>query len=270
MGDQSNNRDPIILSRVSSTLVICLNRPETKNALDFAMRAAFENAMMTAREDKDIRAVVITGNGEAFCVGSGEPSAGKSTAPAIFEQPESYEDSNGWFRELVNLEKPVIAAINGAAYGAGFNLALACDFLVGSMEAEFCALSARSGLVCDLGGYLLLPRIVGLLRAKEIVFSTRIVDAQEALQLGIIHSAHSKEQLFDQAVELAAKFHEASTDALGAAKTILNESFNMDQRTLAEMEAYAQAAAMDSKYHKEAAMRFLNKEEPLFSWEKKK
>src|SRR5690606_15062203 len=91
-----------------------------------------------------------------------------------------------WFRELVNLEKPVIAAVEGAAFGAGFNLALASDIVIAAADARFCAAFARIGLVPDLGGLYLLPRIVGLQRAKEIVFTARELDAQEAMSMGIV------------------------------------------------------------------------------------
>lgn len=231
------------------------------------MRRALGSAVEQARDDAEVRAVVITGAGGAFCSGGDLKSLSAEQRP-VFADRERIRSLHRWFRELVNLEKPVIAAVDGVAFGAGFNLALACDFILGTRQTRFCAVFARIGLVPDLGGFFLLPRIVGLQRAKELVFSAREVDAEEALRWGILHAIHPPESLQDEALALAASFAEASTEAIGIAKNVLNRSFNLDQDTLSELEASAQALALHTDYHRGAAARFLAKQPLAFRWKK--
>jgi 2-(1,2-epoxy-1,2-dihydrophenyl)acetyl-CoA isomerase len=173
-----------------------------------------------------------------------------------------------WLFQLVHLEKPVVAAVDGPAFGGGCNLALASDFLLATPEARFCQVFGRVGLVPDLAGFFLLPRIVGLQRAKELIFSARAVGAEEAKQLGIVYEITPADALMDRALELAGRFRHASTAAIGFAKRALNQSFNLDYHALAEIEAYAQALCIDSPYHKEAIARFNNKEQLAFDWER--
>ena len=260
---------PVLLSRHGGTLLITLNRPERRNAFDLEMRKAIGEAVFTARDTEDVKAVVITGAGGAFCAGGDLKSLSAEERP-IFADRERIRRLHPWFRELVNLEKPVIAAVEGPAFGAGFNLALACDFILGAPSARFCAVFARIGLVPDLGGFFLLPRIVGLQRAKELVFSAREVGADEALCLGILYAIQPAETLLQDALALAARFHDANTEALGMAKNVLNRAFNLDQDTLAELESFAQALALHTEYHKDAVARFLAKQPLAFNWDKKR
>lgn len=255
----------VLAEKRGATLLVTLNRPERRNALDLPLRQALAEAVFAARDDAEVKAVVMTGAGGAFCAG-GDLAALSSQARPVFGDRERIRRLHPWFRELVHLERPVIAAVDGPAFGAGFNLALAADFILGTPRARFCAVFGRIGLVPDLGGFFLLPRIVGLQRAKELVFSAREVDADEALRLGILHSIHPADRLLDEALALAARFHGASTEALGIAKSVLNRSFNLDYDTLAELEASAQALALRTEYHRDAVARFLGKKPLAFKW----
>lgn len=250
--------DFVLRERHGATLVIKLNRPERRNAFDLEVRQGIAEAVFEARDSDDVQAVVITGAGGVFCAGGDLKSLSEGKRP-VFKDRDRIRRLHPWFRELVNLEKPVIAAVDGPAFGAGFNLALACDFVLGTPRARFCAVFGRIGLVPDLGGFFLLPRIVGLQRAKDLVFSAREVDAKEALDLGILFRVVEPERLLDEALALAARYHDASTEALGIAKNILNRSFNLDQDTLAELESSAQALALHTSYHDEAVANFLGK-----------
>jgi 2-(1,2-epoxy-1,2-dihydrophenyl)acetyl-CoA isomerase len=250
--------DYVLRERHGATLVIRLNRPERRNAFDLEVRQGIAEAVYEARDDDTVRAVIITGTGDVFCAGGDLKSLSEAKRP-MFKDRDRIRRLHPWFRELVNLEKPVIAAVNGPAFGAGFNLALACDFIIGTPKTRFCAVFGRIGLVPDLGGFFLLPRILGLQRAKDLVFSAREVDAEEALRLGILFRIVEQENLMPDALALAERYHHASTDALGIAKNILNRSFNLDQDTLAELEASAQALALHTAYHDEAVANFLNK-----------
>ena len=162
---------------------------------------------------------------------------------------------------------PVIAAVDGAAYGGGFGLALAADFVLASERARFCSVFGRIGLVPDVGVMATLPRVVGLQKAKELVF-LRPVFADEAQTLGITMATYPAEDLLPAAQALAARLRLASRDAIGAAKVILNQSFNLDAKALLEMEAAAQAVMMGSTYHKDAVRAFLDKQPLPFDWER--
>jgi len=248
----------VLRERHGATLVIRINRPERRNAFDLDVREGIAKAVYEARDDEDVRAVIITGADGVFCAGGDLKSLSANKRP-IFKDRDRIRRLHPWFRELVNLEKPVIAAVDGPAFGAGFNLALACDFIIGTPRTRFCAVFGRIGLVPDLGGFFLLPRIVGLQRAKDLVFSAREVDAQEAQSLGIMIRSVTPDRLMEEALAFAERYHRASTEALGIAKNILNRSFNLDQDTLAELESSAQALALHTAYHDEAVANFLGK-----------
>lgn len=255
----------VLLEIRDGVAVITLNRPEARNALDFALREELAEAIMRVRDDAEIRAVVLTGAGAAFCAGGDLKSLSEGPRPATANR-ERIRRLHYWFEHLVNLEKPVIAAVDGPAFGAGFNLALACDFILATPRARFSAVFGRIGLVPDLGGFFLLPRMVGLQRAKDIVFTGRTVEPEEARSLGLVHEIHAPEVLLERAVAFAGRFRHASTSAIGMAKSILNQAFHLDQRALAELESYAQAMAMETAHHREAVADFLAKRPLAFDW----
>lgn len=248
----------VLTERHGATLLIRINRPERRNAFDLEVRAGLAQAIFQAKDDDSVRAVVITGTDGVFCAGGDLKALSEAKRP-VFKDRDRIRRLHTWFRELIHLEKPVIAAVDGPAFGAGFNLALACDFVLATPRARFCAVFGRIGLVPDLGGFFLLPRIVGLQRAKDLVFSAREMEVEEAKSLGIVMQVVAGEVLERSALELAARYHDASTEALGIAKNILNRSFELDYETLAEMEANAQALSLHTQYHDEAVANFLDK-----------
>lgn len=257
----------VLRERQGATMVITINRPERRNAFDLDVRQALAEAVFEARDDDSVKAVVITGTSGVFCAG-GDLKSLSGDQRTVFQDRDRIRRLHQWFQELVNLEKPVIAAVDGPAFGAGFNLALACDFILGTAASRFCAVFGRIGLVPDLGGFFLLPRIIGLQKAKELVFTAREVGADEALALGILYDIVPANALMERAMELASRFHAASTGAIGMSKNILNRSFNLDQSTLAELESHAQALAIHSEYHSAAVARFLDKQPLNFVWPK--
>lgn len=246
---------------------IVFTRPEARNALGIPLRTDLAELIPIIRADRNLKAIIISGSGGVFCAGGDLKSLSSEERP-----PEANRDRvallHTWFIELCNLELPVIAAVDGPAYGAGFHLALACDFIVASSRTRFCAVFNRIGLVPDLGGLYLLPRIVGLQRAKELYFTARSFGADEAKSLGIVMDIFPPEELEVEAMKLARRFQKSSTMALGQTKRILNQSFHNDQRTLADMEAWAQSVCLSSSYHKDAVRRFLSKEPLEFNWDR--
>ena len=260
---------PVLTAVLDGIGTITLNRPEARNALSMEMRPALAAAIAQMRDDAQVHTVILTGAGGAFCSG-GDISAMQDPSRTGLTFRNGMRELHQWFPELVNLEKPVIAAVDGPAFGAGLSLALAADFVLATRRAKFCAVFGRIGLVPDLGALHLLPRIVGQQKAKELVFTARTVDAQEAQQLGMVYDiVEDGAALTEAARALARRFGEASTAAIGMAKTIMNQSFESDARTIAELESYAQSMCRSSPYHQDAVQRFKAKEPLRFDWDKK-
>jgi enoyl-CoA hydratase/carnithine racemase len=219
------------------------------------------------RDDPEVKAVVLTGAGGHFCAG-GDVKAMNPAGPAqdkVFGVRQRLLRLDRWFDDLVDLEKPVIAAVDGVAFGAGLSLALAADWTIATQRARFCSVFARLGFVPDAGGMYLLPRAVGLARAKEMVFSARVVEAREALAIGLVQQLCEGDVL-QAALALAQRFHSAPTAAIGIAKTVMNHAFESDRRDVYAQEALAQALCAQSDFHREAARRFVDKEPPLYQW----
>lgn len=254
------------ITRYGATAVLTMNRPAARNALDMELRAAFAQAVPEVRDDVAIRSVVLTGAGGHFCAGGDIRAMGFGDGD-IFEGRSRIIAMQRWFDELVDMEKPVIAAVEGSAFGAGLSMALAADFVLAAPDATFCSVFARIGYVPDLGCMYLLPRAVGLSRAKELAFTARVVPAQEAAELGIVqHIVAREKRVLDEALALAARFDNAPPGALGIIKNTMNHAFESDRRTVYAQEAFAQALCRESAYHKEAKARFLSKQPPLYQW----
>ncbi|CAN7770197.1 enoyl-CoA hydratase/isomerase family protein [Pseudorhodoferax sp. LjRoot39] len=257
------------ITRLDATAVLTMNRPSARNALDLELRNAFAEAIPAVRDDEGVRAVVLTGTGGHFCAGGDiRGMRGGQGGTDIFEGRQRIVSMQRWFDELVDLEKPVIAAVEGSAFGAGLSLALAADFVIADPSATFCSVFARIGYVPDLGGMYLLPRAVGLSRAKEMAFTARVLDATEAQAIGIAHRVVDHGSVLDAALSLAERFAHAPAGAIGIMKSVMNHAFESERRTVYAQEAMAQAMCRESPFHKEASQRFLNKQAPLYQWPK--
>ena len=262
--DHDPKRDEVLVyEKVGKTAVITLNRPRYKNALDESLLAAMPAAIRAARQDASVASVVLTGAGGSFCSGA-QLAAGAGEVEKPFAVRDVLLDANRWFSELADLEKPVISAVDGFAVGAGFSLALAADFVIASERATFGAVFARMGLVPDLSLLHVLPRLVGLARAKEIAFSARDIPAEEALQMGLVQAVVPPERLREAALAFARRFDDAPTHVLGLAKNILNRSFETDRYGLAQWEAAVQGLLAGSSYHAKALERFVSREAPAY------
>lgn len=201
----------IEIKRVDATAVLTMNRPDQRNALDFAMREDFAAAVAEVRDDESVRAIVLTGAGGHFCAGGDIKTMGEQQGKRdIFEGRERIRKIHRWFDELVDLEKPVIAAVDGVAFGAGLSLALCADFVLASPRAKFCSVFARLGYIPDTGAMYLLPRAIGLSRAKDMVFTGRVVGVQEAKEMGLVQTI-CEQDLLQSALDFAERFHSAPT-----------------------------------------------------------
>jgi 2-(1,2-epoxy-1,2-dihydrophenyl)acetyl-CoA isomerase len=260
--------EPTVLLAIRDDVAeITLNRPQQRNALSLQMREELAQAITQVRDDVAVRAVILSGAQEAFCSGGDLAQMLDPTQNGLVWR-DRIRRLHRWFPELANLEKSVIAAVDGPAYGAGLSLALAADFVLATPRASFCAVFGRVGLIPDLGAMQLLPRIVGQQRAKELVFSARRFDAAEAHALGIVYRIVPETGLMEEARTLATRFTKASTAAIGMAKSILNQAFHLDAHAMAEFEAYAQTVCRSTEYHQEAVDRFKTKQPSRFDWER--
>ncbi|MFV3371286.1 enoyl-CoA hydratase/isomerase family protein [Pseudomonas sp. NY15435] len=259
------NASTIELSIDNGLATLVMARPERKNALTQQMFAELLDALNGLRRNPEVKAVLFTGAGSDFCSGGdiGNMQGDYIEAAAVRRR---MEENNRLLMAMVDFDKPIIAAVDGAAYGAGFSIALAADFLIASERARFCMSFARLGLGPDLGASYTLPRAVGLQKAREIIFSAREVSAQEALQLGIALEVHPAETFRARAEELARAMANLSPTGFSMTKRLLGASLESDLTSMLDAEASNQAVCMASTYLKEAAGRFARKQPPLYQW----
>lgn len=245
---------------------ITLDCVEKRNALDPILRDQLAQAVRCVRENASVRAVVLTGAGQHFCAG-GDLTAIAALNIDAGQWRQRMDTLHEWLKALITLDRPVIAAVDGAAAGAGFSLALAADFVLATPRAWFCMSFMKVGLVPDVGAFYTLPRVVGVQRAREIMLSGRDVSAQEALQLGIVSELHAPEALLPRAQAIARSFVGASPTAVSLIKRMLEHGAPSLAQAL-DAEANAQAVAAGTSEHKAAVAAFLNKQAPPFQWPK--
>lgn len=247
--------------------LLTLSDPQHHNCLSEPMKDELRELMARLAADRELAALVVTGEGRTFCAGGDLQFLRENERTPDHDRRRLYR-SHDWVRPYLNLEMPVIAAVNGPALGAGMGVALGADFILCSSAASFRASFSRVGLVPDCGLFVTLPRLVGLQVAKELVYTGRKVDAAEALRLGIAHSVHAPEQLAAQVWALAQRLADGPTAAIGASKRILNQSLHLDAAALLEMEASAQAIFFQSAFHKQALEDFAAGRPFQFDWDR--
>lgn len=260
----------LMLDTHDGVATITFNRPEARNPLGGAMRDEFADAVMRLGEmaGDTVHAVVLTGAGPAFCAGGDIKVLREMNEKGPAAMRERMKMSHATLERWLDLPVPTIAAVNGAAAGAGFSLAIACDFVIAARRAKFAMSFGKIGLVPDWGAMYLLPRLVGLQRAKELIFTARTLDAEEAQRLGLVLEIVEDESLLDHAQSFVARFRDASPDAIARAKRIMAETFETSRDDALNTEADAQAATNASAYHRAALDRFLSKEPLLFDWDR--
>jgi 2-(1,2-epoxy-1,2-dihydrophenyl)acetyl-CoA isomerase len=257
--------DQVVFSREGQVEVITLNRPDILNSFNADMLRMLGERLDKLQQDDEARAVLITGAGRAFCAGADLTGAGgRDDVHTPVGMRFSTHLYSKVIRSMVILEKPIIGAINGDAAGAGCNFALACDILIASESARFIQVFVRRGLVADAGGTFFLPRLIGLSRAKELMFSGEAVEARQALELGLVSKVVEPELLMEEAMALAQKLAGGPTRALGMIKKMLNRSFESDLETALEMEATMQGIAVSTQDVVEGITCFLQKKRPEF------
>jgi 2-(1,2-epoxy-1,2-dihydrophenyl)acetyl-CoA isomerase len=261
----SGERDEpaLLVERHEGIATLTLNRAQSKNAISSEMFVALREAVQGIRADRGIRAVVLRGAGADFCSGGDVRGMGQPTAQ---QGRDGMDDLHSWVSTLIDLDRPVIAAVDGVCYGAGFSLVLAADFVLATGRARFCMPFMKVGLVPDCGAFYTLPRVVGMARAKELVFTAREVDAEQALGMGAVLEIVEPHALHRRAQQIAASLANASPITFGLTKRALNQSLSLDLRAMLELESAAQGIALSTDFHHRAVQRFRDRQAPLFTW----
>jgi len=244
----------------NGVVTLTLNRPERKNAMNAAM---FNELLAVFREvdaSTSDRVLVITGAGDAFCSGADLGDRGSDTRPALARLH--------WVADIAlalhRIPKPVIAKVNGVAVGAGMNLALGCDLIIASDNARFSEIFARRGLSIDFGGSWLLPRLIGMHRAKELAFFADIISAKEAAEMGLVNRVLPASQLDAFVADWADRLAAGPPLALSMTKRLLTNSFTTTMDEALEAEGLAQSVNTATEDTAEAIRAFLEKREPRF------
>ena len=245
---------------------ITLDSPGNRNALGTAMREELAAALKTVRTDPNIQAMVLTGAGGHFSAGGDIKGMAANQSMDSAGWRSRMQELHVYLHDLLTMDKPIISAVDGYAYGAGFSMAITADFVLATPRAKFCMSFLRIGLVPDVGALHTLPRIVGVQRAKEIMLSAREVGAAEALSLGIVMELHEPDALLARAQAMAESFVHASPTAVSLIKRTLAASHGGDLAATLDTEANIQALAGTAAEHRSAVQRFIGKEPTLFQW----
>lgn len=230
MGYAGGRGEATATERRGPVAILRLNRPEKLNAINQVLRAEVHAAVESAHADDEIRAMVIVGEGRGFCAGADLTGGRPGEAPVVTQADKLDEMSwvGRWARLFHDFDKPLIGAINGVAVGAGMSMALACDVRIGSPAARFKTVFVERSLSPDSGMSFFLPRIVGYARAADLIFTSRAVEAEEALQMGLLNRIAPAERLLDEAVAYAAEMARWPPLAMRSAKRVLQHNLEAD------------------------------------------
>ena len=252
----------IDVERHGAVALVTISNPGRKNALTLEMRQALLEAFRGFVTDEAVRAVVLAGDGDAFCAGADVSAMdGRDVAASRTRM----RTMHAMISAVHGLDKPVVAAIRGPAVGIGFGLAMASDIALAAPSAKFAQVFKRIGLAPDAGTIWFLARQMGFTRAKELVFSGRSVDAEEALALGLIHRVVPDDEVLEAALELAREYAEGPTVALAMAKQMFASSVAPSLQQFLEIELLVQPALMQTSDHAEGTASFREKRQPRFT-----
>ena len=243
--------------------VIRLNRPEVFNSFNREMALSMQKVLDAFASDESVRAILITGNGKAFCAGQDLKEVTDPESNPGFKAILD-EHYNPIIRRIRNIEKPIVAAVNGVAAGAGANIALACDIVLASEQASFIQAFSKIGLVPDSAGTFFLPRLIGFQKASALCMLGDKVGSEEAERLGMVYQVFNVESLEEEAMKMSLKLAQMPTLALGLTKRLLNESLSNDLEAQLKLESQLQIQAGSSNDYKEGVTAFVEKRKPEF------
>jgi len=246
---------------------LTLNKPEKLNALSWGSWAEIETAIADAETDDGAKVVLITGAGRGFCAGTDLTGQGEEAS----WHPRPLQGRPGMMRSrylatasVYRCKKPTIAAVNGASVGAGFSLAMACDIRIASEAARFSAIFVKRAIVADTGSTWFLPRLVGLENALKLLYTGRIIDAAEALRIGLVSEVVPADELMERATALAREIATGPSVAIELIKRVTQDGLTRDLETQIEMEQFLQGITSQTEDVKEGRQSFLERREPVF------
>ncbi|MDY6971218.1 MAG: enoyl-CoA hydratase/isomerase family protein [Thermodesulfobacteriota bacterium] len=252
----------IILEDKEGVAVLTLNNPETRNALTEEMKDEILSALGEVDGAEELRALIITARGPAFCAGGDIKKIGGRL------QPEEIRGvmikSQDLLKRLIDLEKPVVTAVNGDAFGMGFNLVLVSDFAVASDRSRFCEVFVKIGALPDFGALYFLPRIIGPLKTRELVYFGGVIGAEEAKNMGLLYNVVPHDELEKESDALAGRLARMPTKAIGRSKRLLKQAFDMTLDEVLSEEIEAQISLSQTEDHEEGLRAFLEKRKPVF------
>ena len=236
--------------------IVTVNRPKAMNALNSQVLDELRGAFHEIAQSQEIRAVILTGEGKAFVAGADIAEMSKLNA---VEARAFAKKGHAVMNFIENIEKPVIAAVNGFALGGGCELSMACDIRIASEKAKFGQPEVGLGLIPGFGGNLRLPRLVGDGMAKYLIYSADMIDAAEAYRIGLVQKVTAPEELLEEAEKMAAKIASKAPIAVALAKNVVNNGNNMDMKSASAYEVNSFSVIFDSEDMKEGTAAFLEK-----------
>ena len=252
----------VLYEKIGQIAKITLNRPKALNAMNGELVSMLASRLDDAAKDTDVRIIILTGNGKGFCAG-GDLAYLKQLTNVI-EARTFIVEVGALVKQIQSITKPIIAMVNGVAAGAGFNLALACDIVFAADTARFAQSFVKVGLVPDCGGMYLLPKIVGMHKAKELMFTADLIGAAKADELGLLNRVIESDKLESETLAFAEKLLLSAPIALGMVKQTLNGMEDMTLENWLVHEADMQTLCMQTKDHQEGISEFLEKRAPEF------
>jgi len=254
--------DSLLFERHGHVAVLTLNRPEKFNSINRPLALGIQSALDTCAADESVRCVFITGNGRAFCAGQDLKEVADPDGPGL--STIVAEHYNPIIDRIRSIQKPVIAAVNGVAAGAGANIALCCDIVVAAASATFIQAFSKIGLIPDSGGTWFLPRLIGWQRASALMMLGDKISAPEAEQMGMIYKTLPDEGFADAALALAGKMASMPTRGLALTKQALNQTFSNTLQEQLALEDRLQTEAGRTNDYREGVDAFLQKRSPNF------
>jgi 2-(1,2-epoxy-1,2-dihydrophenyl)acetyl-CoA isomerase len=260
--------EDILYTKEDGTGTITLNRPQTLNALAGSIQQEWMRAIEDAAKDDEVRVVVVTGAGRAFCAGANPRALDhmrqEQSSPTTGKREPLREGSQNMFRVVMDLDKPYIGAINGAAVGGGMDLASMCDIRIASDRAKFSMAYVRMGVIPASGGCYFLPRIVGIANACELIWTGRMIDAHEALRIGYVSKVVPHDELATATKELATQLAKGPAVAIKMAKRLIYGSLDLDLNEALEHLDQATRIVDNTEDAKEGPRAWVEKREPIF------
>lgn len=255
----------ILREQKNNVLILTLNRADKFNSFNREMALQLIAELDKAEKDKSVRAIILTGTGKAFCAGQDLAEAIDPNGPGIKKIVD--EHYNPIILRIRNIEKPIIASVNGVAAGAGANIALACDIVFVGKSASFIQAFSKIGLIPDSGGTFTLPRLVGFNMASALMITGDKVTADEAIQYGMAYKLFDDASLLEQTLVNAHHVAAMPTKAIGLTKRLLNKSYSNNLAEQLNFEGTIQVDAANSYDYNEGVKAFLEKRKPEFKGE---